>query len=402
MSGARELLTPEAIRERCGHVFEAGLAGKLEHFAIDENALEAVADRVAATTKQRYPDLAIPYHGRLGHLRVGGVDRPSRAFDPSLPADERGRRLFELVITSVLLDAGAGMSWRFVEDGVTYSRSEGLAVASAHLFEGGAFSSRGDATVDAVGLEGLRTETIAAGFQVTDDNPLVGVEGRTELLRSLGRAVRARPDVFGTEGRLGGLFDFLRAQIDRDALGAGDVLPARAILITLLDALGTIWPSRITLDGVPLGDVWKHPAAGGTGATEGLVPFHKLSQWLSYSLLEPLERAGVTVTELDRLTGLAEYRNGGLFVDGGVLVPKHDAVLRDAHVPSSPVIVEWRALTVVLLDRVAPLVRTRLDVDLPLAKILEGGTWHAGREIARELRADGGPPIRLDSDGTVF
>lgn len=402
MSGARELLTPEAIRERCGHIFEAGLAGKLEHFAIDENALEAVADRVAATTKQRYPDLSIPYHGRLGHLRVGGLDRPSRAIDPSLPAEERGRRLFELVITSVLLDAGAGMSWRFVEDGVTYSRSEGLAVASAHLFEGGAFSSRGDATVDAAGLESLRTETIAMGFQVSNDNPLVGVEGRTELLRSLGRAVRARPDVFGAEGRLGGLFDFLRAQIDRDALSAGDVLPARAILIALLDALGTIWPSRITLDGVPLGDVWKHPAAGGTGSTAGLVPFHKLSQWLSYSLLEPLERAGITVTELDRLTGLAEYRNGGLFVDGGVLVPKHDAVLRDAHVPSSPVIVEWRALTVVLLDRVAPLVRARLDVDLPLAKILEGGTWHAGREIARELRADGGPPIRLDSDGTVF
>jgi hypothetical protein len=146
---AAELLTPEAIRERCGRIFEAGRAGKLEHFAIDEAALEGVADRVAATTKQRYPDLAIPYHGRLGHLRVGGVDRPSRAIDPSLSTDEHGRRLFELVITSVLLDAGAGMAWRFVEDGVTYARSEGLAVASAHLFSKGAFSSKDDATVDA-------------------------------------------------------------------------------------------------------------------------------------------------------------------------------------------------------------------------------------------------------------
>ncbi|MCU0677254.1 MAG: URC4/urg3 family protein [Myxococcota bacterium] len=397
---AAELLNPEAIRERCGRIFEAGRAGKLEHFTIDEAALEGVADRVAATTKQRYPDLAIPYHGRLGHLRVGGADRPSRAIDSSLDvatdADERGRRLFELVITSVLLDAGAGMAWRFVEDGVTYARSEGLAVASAHLFAKGAFSSTGDASVDAAGLEALATKTIADGFQVTADNPLVGVEGRAELLRSLGRAVRARPDVFGTDGRLGGLFDFLRTQASED------VLPARSILIALLDALGTIWPSRISLGGVPLGDVWKHPAAGGEGDTRGLVPFHKLSQWLSYSLLEPLEGAGVTVTDLDRLTGLAEYRNGGLFVDAGVLVPKHDAVLRDAHGPSSPVIVEWRALTVVLLDRVAPLVRARLGADLPLAKILEGGTWHAGREIARELRSDGGPPIRLDSDGTVF
>ncbi len=399
MSEARDLLTPEAIRERCGHVFEAGLEGKLESFDVKLDALGEVADRVAATTKRRYPDLStIPYHGRLGHLRSGGVDRPGRVIEAT--GAERARRLFELVITSTLLDAGAGMAWRFVEDEggkpATYARSEGLAVASAHLFGAGAFSSKGGAIADAAGLEALGTDTIAQGFQVTADNPLVGVEGRTELLRSLGRAVRARPDVFGDEGRVGGLYDFLRGKAEDGRL------PARAILIALLDALGSIWPGRITLDGVPLGDVWKHPAAGGHGATAGLVPFHKLSQWLSYSLLEPLEGAGIEVTDLDRLTGLAEYRNGGLFVDAGVLVPKHGGVMRDAHGPASPVIVEWRALTVMLLDRVAPLVRERLGVELPLAKVLEGGTWHAGREIARELRDDGGPPIRLESDGTVF
>jgi len=49
-------------------------------------------------------------------------------------------------------------------------------------------------------------------------------------------------------------------------------------------------------------------------ATDGLVPIHKLSQWLSYSLVEPLMAAGIEVTDLDGLTGLAEYRNGGLLV----------------------------------------------------------------------------------------
>jgi hypothetical protein len=39
---------------------------------------------------------------------------------------------------------------------------------------------------------------------------------------------------------------------------------------------------------------------------------------------------------------------------------------------------------------------------LPLAKILQGGTWAAGRKIARERRADGSPPLRVVSDGTVF
>ena len=54
-------------------------------------------------------------------------------------------------------------------------------------------------------------------------------------------------------------------------------------------------------------------------ATSGLVPLHKLSQWLAYSLIEPLQTSGIGVTDIDGLTGLAEYRNGGLFVDTGVL-----------------------------------------------------------------------------------
>ena len=67
--------------------------------------------------------------------------------------------------------------------------------------------------------------------------------------------------------------------------------------------------------------------------------------------------------------------------------------------------VEWRALTVALIDRLAERIRARLGLSaehLPLAKILEGGTWAAGRKIARELRPGGGPPLQLVSDGTLF
>ncbi len=111
------------------------------------------------------------------------------------------------------------------------------------------------------------------------------------------------------------------------------------------------------------------------------------------------------MTGLDDLTGLPEYRNGGLFVDLGVLRPKHDGVLARRHEVGSELVVEWRALTVALLDRLAARVRARLGLDqtaLPLAKVLEGGTWSAGRRIARERRPDGGPPIHVVSDGTVF
>jgi hypothetical protein len=71
----------------------------------------------------------------------------------------------------------------------------------------------------------------------------------------------------------------------------------------------------------------------------------------------------------------------------------------------SPLIVEWRGLTVALLDRTAEEVRRRLGMsaaELPLAKVLEAGTWLAGRQLAAERRPDGGPPIQVDSDGTVF
>ncbi|MGA7932296.1 MAG: DUF1688 family protein, partial [Kovacikia sp.] len=121
--------------------------------------------------------------------------------------------------------------------------------------------------------------------------------------------------------------------------------------------------------------------------------------------LEPLQELGLEITGLDQLTGLPEYRNGGLCLDLGLLKVKDPIVVRQAHVPGSEIIVEWRALTVVLLDRIADTMRQQLkmtSVKLPLAKILQGGTWAAGRQIAAELREGGPPPIQIASDGTVF
>ena len=199
--------------------------------------------------------------------------------------------------------------------------------------------------------------------------------------------------------RPGGLFDALAAR------AVGGRIAAAAILDLLLEGLGPIWANRPVLDGVSLGDCWPHPALSGTRAAERFVPLHKLSQWLAYSLIEPLEAAGIQVTEVGGLTGLAEYRNGGLFVDLGVLVPRDRGALSRVHEVADPFIVGWRALTVGLLDEIAPRVAAKLGrtvEQFPLARVLEGGTWAAGRRIAREKRADGGPPIRITSDGTVF
>lgn len=404
------LRSPVAIRSRCGDVFDAGLRGSLEHFEIRLDRMPTVVDRVVRVTREAYPDLNIPYHSRWNHFRAGGIDRV-RELDTliaDLDEHEKARIRFELAITSVLLDAGAGPRWSYLDrstDGGSHrrlGRSEGLAVASFRLFLEGLFSGDRDVPLraDADGLESLETNMLATGFQTSAKNPMVGLEGRAELMRRLGSAMRAAPHLFGKEiPRLGALYDHLQTKVQDGEL------PARRILSTLLEGLGPIWPGRIELDGVNLGDVWRHPAAGGKPPTAGLVPFHKLSQWLAYSLVPPLEQAGLRVTGLDELTGLAEYRNGGLFVDDEVLVPRHRDVTERAHSPDSEIIVEWRALTVVLLDRVADGVREtlgRTPDTLPLCNVLEGGTWAAGREAAKEKRSDGSPPIRVDSDGTVF
>jgi len=122
-------------------------------------------------------------------------------------------------------------------------------------------------------------------------------------------------------------------------------------------------------------------------------------------MIQPLNEAGVEVTGIEKLTGLAEYRNGGLFIDFGVLELKDSHLLDRPHTPGSEIIVEWRALTIILLDKLAETIRAGLHlsaVDLPLAKVLEGGTWHAGRKLAEKLREGGTSPLNIESDGTVF
>jgi Protein of unknown function (DUF1688) len=384
-----------------------GLDDGLRHFRIDLGRLEAIVDLVLATTRKAYPSLDVPFHSRWRHFVVGGVDRWAALAEATNWRDgnERARAEFDLAMVSVFLDAGAGPSWRYHDPatGAKIGRSEGLALASLDMFARGLFSAKPDQPLraDAAALERLTVADLQNGFQVADDNPMVGLEGRTGLLRRLGQLASASPEIFARSDtpRPGGLFDHLAAK------GGGEKLAATTILSELLRHLGPIWPSRLELAGIPLGDCWRHPALKTEDSTSELVPLHKLSQWLSYSLIEPLQQAGLDVTDIDGLTGLAEYRNGGLFVDGGVLVFRDGADAQREHDVASPLVVEWRALTVALLDRLAEMLRRRVGLDavsLPLAKILQGGTWAAGREMAFARRPDGSPPVKVISDGTVF
>lgn len=400
------LRSPQAIRERCQQLFALALEDRLPHFRLDLTQLEAVANFVVEVTRQDYPDLEIPFHSRWRHFEVGGPARLAhldRRLAEQSPL-ERARAKFDLVIPSVLLDAGAGDRWQYIEPGTgqTWARSEGLAVASFHLFDQGGFSSdpAQPLQTDAMGLAHLTETALAKGFQASPDNPLVGLEGRLSLLHKLAQALTLAPHLFGeVNPRPGLLVDYLLAQAKAGQLAATTVLAA------VLEGLGDIWPGRMTIAGVNLGDVWPHPSLETAGFAASLIPFHKLSQWLTYSLLEPLQELGLTITGLEHLTGLPEYRNGGLCLDLGLLQVKDPALLTTRHRPGAAVIVEWRALTVCLLDAIATTMRQQLgqsEAALPLVKVLQGGTWAAGRRIAAQRRAGGIPPLQIESDGTVF
>ena len=399
-SALARLRTAAAVRERCGLVHRWVAAGRSPHFTLDESRLAAVAAFVAEVTREAYPDLKIPYHSRWRHFSAGNIDRWSRLAASVADPIERARVAVDLATASVLLDAGAGDAWRYREGttGLPLARSEGLAVASFDMFCAGGFSSDGLRRVDATALAAIDAATLVRHFQVAPDNPLVGLEGRAVLLRRLAAALAGHPDLFGrAPARPGNLVDHFRSRAEHGHIAA------TTVLATLIESLASIWPSGLVVDGFALGDAGRHPAVRTGDITDGIVPFHKLSQWLAYSLIEPLEAAGLTVTGLDDLTALPEYRNGGLFVDLGVIRPRAPLAAPLSH-DSEPV-VEWRALTVTLADALLEPVRRelRLDRRFALPHLLQGGTWSAGRRIARQLRPpEGPPPIAVVADGTVF
>lgn len=352
----------------------------------------------------------------------------------TVDAQERTRRLIDLFLVSVLLDAGAGTKWQYKskESGKIYRRSEGLAVASLELFKMGLFSSNPDqpCQVDSAALKQLSTERMAKGLQVTDDNPIDGLEGRTSLLIRLGDALHMHEKIFGSEKRPGNMLDYLLCHPSTQVT-AVPVIPLPTLWTTLMDGLAEIWPNtRTQIDGVSLGDAWPCASMPSHPSTpwENIVPFHKLTQWLTYSLMVPMQKlANVHFVGTHLMTGLPEYRNGGLLVDTGLLTLKPEDMQRGIDqyhmnaarqgqpsmevVPlftaDDDVIVEWRALTVGFLDELLIKVNTMLDLhgseQLSLAQMLEAGTWKGGREIAEVSRPNTKePPIMILSDGTVF
>lgn len=176
-----------------------------------------------------------------------------------------------------------------------------------------------------------------------------------------------------------------------------------------MDGLSSIWPaSRTQIDGVSIGDAWRCSTLSSSPTAkpwETIFPFHKLTQWLCYSLMAPMTKVmNIQFSGSELLTGLPEYRNGGLLIDMGLLNLKPEDAERgleayksNAMIKGQPnmevvplftadddVIVEWRALTVGFLDELLEEVNSLLDLGpgerLSLAQMLEAGTWKVSND----------------------
>ncbi|KAI9148274.1 Uracil catabolism protein [Paramyrothecium foliicola] len=430
-SDREQLLSLQAVRAQAGRVLKAAKANRLNHFDFDASRMSDAADYVCNLIERDFgPDKydTIPPHGRWQHFDVGNVDRVGGLIDhwsKETNGDEVEitRRLIDLFFVSVLLDAGAGDVWRFKEPetGHEVVRSEGIAVASLHMFTAGAFSSDESSKekVDGKGLVSLQEADFNKYFQISEENPMVGVSSRVQLLRSVGSSLLALPDIFGAAGRPGNLVDYLTSR-SQDS----KILDYEELWCCLQKLLIPSWPkNRTVFEGEPIGDAWPLRLLATLSAEEGdtrevskIHPFHKLTQWLAYSLSVPFQRRlKYDWKSLGLGTGLPEYRNGGLFVDLGVLRLKEAdlEIGRKASGQELPefdssddVIVEWRAMTVALLDELHGIVNAKFQqkgVSLTIPQMLEAGTWKSGRELAATNRPQTkSSPILVISDGTLY
>lgn len=407
------LFSAEAVNQRSQLLLQNCLNGKTQ-FVIDWSKLEGVVDEVIAVAEEQHVTSELPLHSRWRHFVINQANRAAPLFQNQnfKTIKDQVKSQFDLAIVSVLLDAGAGDAWHYY-DKITqqyFTRSEGLAVALLEMFLQGFFSSNPQQPlqVEAKRLAEMTLSEFIAALQVSQKNPLVGLEGRFLLLKNLAKVLLSNSQKF-SGARPGDLVDSITKQFE-------GVVSAVSLLQTVLLAFSEVWPSQLIAKiidtddqaEIHLGDMWQYPLTEknkGAMPFADLIPFHKLSIWLTYSLIEPLQLANIKVTDIDQLPGLAEYRNGGLFIDSGFLVAKNPNDLLIKHCPSDPFIIEWRALTLALLSHLAIRIRYQLNLserELPIAKVLQVGTWCAGRKLAFKKREDGGSPILIESDATIF
>ncbi|KAI7907117.1 uncharacterized protein BX663DRAFT_465562 [Cokeromyces recurvatus] len=419
------LLSLGSVRERCFKVHEAATRNRLKHFDIDQSKLEEMVQFVVSIIKRDYDNPSdIPLYGRWRHFDIGGRRRLDNLIQTwaSVGQDtiEQTRKLIDILVIACLMDMKPCQAWSYTEHstGRVFKRKDGIAIAILDMFIKGFFSNdpAQPHRVDSEALLNLSFDTLCKELQFNDDNSFVDIEVRFEALKNLGSVLQNRTDYFGNNiRRPGNLIDYLLDHPTTIKTKKGPLISIET-LWPVVQEMGELWAAEENRGGTSgLGDVWPCTAIHDDS---NLVSFHKLSQWIIYSVIEPMEKLlGATIEGTDLLTPLPDYCNGGFLIDTGFLTLKpvdYERGIKNYQANSllpyqpkvevapmfdmsDPVVTEWRALTVAYLDLIADRVRQTLRLSkkfLSLSQLIQGGTWSAGRELAEISRPNTHePPI---------
>ena len=393
------IFIPSSIRRGANVLFGLAERDALEHFRLNQSKLSRLATNLA----QSINPIAVQPHTQWRNLEHDGVRRIAELNDQLMrtldTSNERVRARLDLLFLNEALETGGNGSWKYYDSlsDKFLTRTEALATATLRLFQNGFFSSEPHTPlrVDTHRLRSISDSELADAFQISHDNQMLGGIGAKHQ-------------------RLAALADYLECQtefLDRTATRPGNILnvfspsniPLEPLFSFLAKSLTTIWPGNLN-NGSPLGDAWPHRALDSDPVLQGIAPIHRITQWLHYAIAPALTDYGFTPISTIELTGLPGYRNTGLLVDVGVIIPRNPALFSSPHLLGDEAIVELRCLTISAMDRVLLSIHQHHNLShdsCPMAK-LNGLFWHAGRTKAAELRPDGSPPFVVKDQGVPF
>jgi hypothetical protein len=384
----------EVIRERAWMLLAAAERGQSDHFVPSAEAVGTVAAALADKIRE-----------------VAAADQPTPAGPASPPLANLWQRLrrHQPAALSVLAEAVAGsdaierarsgadlaMLHRIVEP-VGLAPGEAALDALVRHFAAGGWSAR--AQRPALDAPGIRRSLAGDGAVALPPAlaALLDDAARRQRLEQLAAQLEQAPDWVGIDGRFGSLLDRLVSEAARPPGGNGAVVPqvpAQLLIDRLAPLLDPIVASTVRIGGMLAGDVWRHPLAWANDRSRELVPFHSLLVALAIDLVEPLEEAAAPLADLDQLPVPADRLVAAQMLRLGLVRSRHAAVARLRHPPGSDIVVELRALSVALTERLADRLRAELGRtvhDLPVVRIVEPLA-----QLAENWREAPGPGIAI-------
>ena len=358
-------------REICLKIYNNILNNNSKYFEINLEKLDQTVDDLLEFILKKYPKMNIGMHSRLNHIPEW-YDLVQKW---KCPLNEKIKRLIDLLFVSVLLDGGSGENWKYISNNIEYRRSEGLGKCVYNMFISGFFSldEKQPYKVDMNRIKLINLDEFKNEFQISKDNILIGLENRLENLVNFSKFM-INNDNFNINNNIrpGNIFDkiYNNLEIDLDKL--------YEIIFSFSPIINDVHYYK------PL-DVY--------------VPFHKILQWLSYSLIDLFKKFNISIRSDNYLTALPEYRNGGFLIDSNIINFKNNNLKNIFHEINSDIIIELRASTIVLIDIIKDKINIKKKNNLNISQVLEGGTWRYGRYLANKNNIS---PIKIKSNGIIF